>query len=345
MAWIADVCFFDVAYSPIQQRKRNRMTALEQFLPQIISVAGILWGVYVYRQSSKQTNAERRSKYLEDLLAKFTDNKIRRIVCAYDSPDGCEEVLRKAKVPNSEEALQLEQSLMDIAYLCYLKKKNEISKDEFCFFKNDIIAVLSIPAVQTYINEHICAEGDVQEENHFRYLISFMVENEIEGKARPGRGEVRSADEDGVAACGGNAGRGDGPIRESDFDMPTMIIKINRKYEALRNGSGNGTGEISDEAIYEAVRGSWRVNLENAKKYKVVLAVADGNVCGVYLVDKWENAKEEMRYQFTRRIDPAVEERERKRFMGRSVRDLFPRGASNPIRYYAGCGKGLADVE
>lgn len=311
----------------------------------ISSVFGILWGVYVYCRNSKQAQSERRSRYLQDLLTKFAGNKIRRIVCAYDSSDGIEELFKKADVPNSEEQLQVEQSLTDIAHLCYLREKNKISKDEFCFFNNDVTAVLSAPLVQKYIDEHICAEGNIGEENHFRYLKAFMKEREIESVSE--QIAACSADEDVGTACGDKPACKDAPIRESEFDMPTMIIKINRKYEGLKGTFHDVAGGIPDEEIYRAVRGTWRVNPENAKKYKVVLAVAESKVCGVYLVDKWEKstlANEEMRYQFTHRIDSVVEARERERFLGRSVKNLFPRGASNPIRYYAGNRDGQTDV-
>lgn len=311
----------------------------------ISTVFGVLWGVYVYCRNSKQALSERRSRYLEDLLTKFTGNKIRRFVCAYDSSDGIEELFRKAGVPNSEEQLQIEQSLTDIAHLCYLREKNAISKDEFCFFNNDVTAVLSAPLVQKYIDEHICAEGNIQDENHFRYLKTFMEEHEIE----PVQEQTAAcpANEDIGMTCGDKPKCIDAPIRESEFDMPTMIIKINRKYEGLKDKFRDAAGGIPDEEIYKAVKGRWRVNPENAKKYKVVLAVAESKVCGVYLADKWEKSaleNEGMRYQFTRRLDSVAETRERERFLGRSVKNLFPRGASNPIRYYASSKDGQTDV-
>lgn len=109
-----------------------------------------------------------------------------------------------------------------------------------------------------------------------------------------------------------------------------MIIKINKLYQEGMN----------DQEVYEKVRKSWRVRPENANKYEVVLAVASGIVRGVYLIDKWQPTSDpdcRERYEFVRKEDdPKTEKEERDCFLGKSVRSLFPQGASNPIRYYAG---------
>lgn len=308
---------------------------MTQFAVATGSVVGIV-SLLISLKSMIQGRKERRSEYLERLLKKFSENRVRELVCSFDSPDGASELFARMKEPGSEESRTIEEALTDIAHFCYLKQKKEITDNEFCFFRDPIEKVLSDPAVQRYIREDERTQGEEYiKGSRFRYLKEFIRENHLgaigvssEGscpKECVARVESRSAvaSELPSVVCQ--------EIRESDFNRPTMIIKINRFY---RHG-------MNDDEVFEKVRKAWRIRPENANKYEVVLAVASGIVRGVYLIDHWEPSPDPNdggRYMFFRKSDPIEEKAEATRFLGKSVKGLFPQGASNPIRYYGGQG-------
>ena len=116
-----------------------------------------------------------------------------------------------------------------------------------------------------------------------------------------------------------------------------MFIRINKRY---RN-------DMTPMEIYEATRGYWRLNIENAKEVDYVLSVYDGMVLEVYEVAEWfpalstymdrsgkpnpEDVKG--RYEFVGRI---ADDDIRKRYADKFVRDFFSYGEANPIKYVWG---------
>lgn len=112
-------------------------------------------------------------------------------------------------------------------------------------------------------------------------------------------------------------------ITANDFKEPTMIIKINRHY---REGMGA-------EALYNTTRQWWRISLERAQRMKYALAVVNGIVLEVYQIDHWEYGGEEHDKR-SRFFGQVAEERVRQRFVGKTVKALYPKGASTPTRYF-----------
>ena len=126
-------------------------------------------------------------------------------------------------------------------------------------------------------------------------------------------------------------------LNAEDIIHNIMFIRINKLY---RN-------DMSPLEIYEATRGYWRLKIENAKKVDYVLSVYDGMVLEVYEVLDWfpalstymdrpiknpiETVKE--RYEFVGKI---ADDDIRKRYVNKSVKDLFSFGNQNPIAYYWG---------
>lgn len=118
-----------------------------------------------------------------------------------------------------------------------------------------------------------------------------------------------------------------------DFDDNVMLIRINKLY---RN-------DMNAYELYEATRAYWRVNIEQAKKAKYVLAVYYGMVLEVYEVTEWFPAFSTMmyqrvtnpeelkhRYEFVGKVAP---EMIRKKYKDKSVAGIFTKGEQNPIRY------------
>lgn len=111
-------------------------------------------------------------------------------------------------------------------------------------------------------------------------------------------------------------------------DEPLILISVRRSFL------------LADKSIYDAVRGTWRINIDKAKKYQLVLAHNGGLVIGAFRPQKWLKAtkenfpwllSDEDRYGFegveaeaevlSRYVNKRVPEKHRRR------------GAANPVRY------------
>jgi hypothetical protein len=117
-----------------------------------------------------------------------------------------------------------------------------------------------------------------------------------------------------------------------DIDEPVVLIRPARLY---REG-------MSDEELYEATRGVWRVG-DRALGARYAFAVVHGEVVEVYEIESWQPAgtaaynfrrREEVvrpgRSEFSGRV---ADESMRRRYLGVSVADCFKKGNQNPIRY------------
>ena len=107
-----------------------------------------------------------------------------------------------------------------------------------------------------------------------------------------------------------------------------MIIKINQHSIDLKG------------SVYEAVRSSWKINLEKAKNYPVVLAVKYGIVVGVYNVDKdgWKRTEDGYRAYFDGEEAPLEI---KSLFFDKRIPEKY-RKRQNPISY---CDGNLTEVE
>ena len=120
-----------------------------------------------------------------------------------------------------------------------------------------------------------------------------------------------------------------------DFEDDVVLIKINKVY---RN-------DMSPHELYEATRGYWRVNIDNARKAKYAIAVYYGMILEVYKIIDWYPAFSTMmnrtidesdktllknRYEF---IGNIASEDVRKRYRNKSVSSVFEKGEQNPIKY------------
>jgi hypothetical protein len=116
------------------------------------------------------------------------------------------------------------------------------------------------------------------------------------------------------------------------IDEPAILIRISRSYRA----------SMSPRELYEATRGVWRVG---ARAHRAVLgmAVYRGVVVEVYEIAGWAPAGS-AHYESRPRSEVMLPGRSeftgkpaqqsiREKYIGKSVQDFFPRGASNPIRY------------
>ncbi len=123
-------------------------------------------------------------------------------------------------------------------------------------------------------------------------------------------------------------------LKEEDIEDNILLIRINKRY---RN-------DMTPQELYDSTRGYWRLNIENAKMVDYALSVYDGMVLEVYEIVQWlpalstfmnrpdkSNPKNiEGRYEFVGRI---ADDNVRKRYVDKSIKDFFPQGDSNPIKY------------
>lgn len=121
-----------------------------------------------------------------------------------------------------------------------------------------------------------------------------------------------------------------------DITENIMFIRINQLY---RN-------DMSDLELYDATRGYWKVNPENAKKMDYALAIYEGMVLEVYEIVAWfpalstftsrknldaEHLKN--RYEFVGRI---ADENIRKQYVDKSVENFYSKGDASPFKYIWG---------
>lgn len=133
-------------------------------------------------------------------------------------------------------------------------------------------------------------------------------------------------------------------LYEDDVDENVMIIRINRLYRH----------DLTEEELYNATRGYWKVTKKDADKLdKVdyVFSVYKGRILEVYKVAKWFDAgtvympkrrgedvepDEEFLSQRKEFVGTIAEERIRRKYVNKSVEDFFPNGAANPVKYIWG---------
>jgi len=110
-----------------------------------------------------------------------------------------------------------------------------------------------------------------------------------------------------------------------------LLIRVNQLF---RHG-------MSDDELYEATRGVWRVNPQRGGRARFAMAVFEGVVREVYEIERWLRAgttryvsrsdvRARGRWEFTGRRAP---QRIRNRYVDRSVRRYLPHGLQSPIVY------------
>ncbi len=131
-------------------------------------------------------------------------------------------------------------------------------------------------------------------------------------------------------------------LREEDIKHKILVIKINKLYR--RN--------MSDDELYDSVRGVWRASMNNAQSVEYVFGVYNSLIVAVYKPTRWYKCKEapEKRPRQDEILTPQTENRiffvdegfeqgyphdENETFyFGKSIAGLkLNQGAQNPITY------------
>ncbi len=120
------------------------------------------------------------------------------------------------------------------------------------------------------------------------------------------------------------------PLGRIDHEM--ILIKLNATYRAAEDDA---------MALYDATRGTWRVDRHRAARAEFAAAVFGGVIREIYSIAAWLPAESTQyadlrqnephdRWEFVGRIAAAGV---RDRYRWKSVAHLFPPGSQNPIRY------------
>jgi hypothetical protein len=122
------------------------------------------------------------------------------------------------------------------------------------------------------------------------------------------------------------------PVHQVTVTEPAVLIRIRKSYDP----------KMSSQALYEVTRGVWKVG-ERREQVEVALAVFDGIVREIFVVDLWhpagstnyetrprEDVEIEGRWEFSGSVAP---ENIRSKYLDHSVAHCFRRGSSNPILY------------
>lgn len=105
------------------------------------------------------------------------------------------------------------------------------------------------------------------------------------------------------------------------FKDSALLININKLY---RRG-------MSQNDIYEAVRKHWRINLNRARSIKLVCAVSQGIIRGVFYQNKWlVSGRGDLKCYFVGHI---ADKADVNKYLNKSVNKYWKKGAQYPIKY------------
>lgn len=106
-------------------------------------------------------------------------------------------------------------------------------------------------------------------------------------------------------------------------NLSAVCFKINKKWKK----------NMPENALYEAVRGSWRLNITRAAKAAYGMGIRDGVIRAVYKIDGWEvvSNRNPTRYRFT-----GNKARELDKYLGCTVLHLKAHDVRGPL-FYINC--------
>lgn len=108
---------------------------------------------------------------------------------------------------------------------------------------------------------------------------------------------------------------------DAEFKENAILININKLYRR----------EMSQNEVYEATRKHWKIDIEKARKIKLVCSVSQGIIRGVFYQDKWLISKRtDKRAYFVGRI---ANKKDVDRYLNKSVRGYWKKGSQYPIKY------------
>ena len=273
----------------------------------IIALFGLKKTISDWKNEKARTHADA----LDSLLQRIENNRIfQKLRLSNDGENAL------GAMDNDNDCNDFASLLQTYDYICYLREHNLITDDELIFFKSHLEKTLKDKSVIAYVQDNKANTLEL-----YHYLNDYITKNGFnlsivdEGASNVNEDPISPTVElEGVEE-----------ISEADFNEPTMVIKINRLYRE----------EMTDDELYEVTRQWWKIKKERAEKMKYALAVSDSIVRKAFSIDYWETDKDVGEdYDGRIRFVGKVSDKMQQRFVGKSVKSLFPKGASNPIRYF-----------
>lgn len=114
------------------------------------------------------------------------------------------------------------------------------------------------------------------------------------------------------------------------IDRPTVMFVISKTYHE----------GVSQERLYDATRGNWRMGAGSRAQAEIALGIADGVVRAAFEIDRWGRADESAapwtaKAEVNRWYFEGHGTEETNSWLGLSVRHLAPpKGAANPVRLF-----------
>lgn len=109
------------------------------------------------------------------------------------------------------------------------------------------------------------------------------------------------------------------------FTENAVLININKLYKRGMN----------QDEIYEATRKHWKIDIEKARKIKLVCAVSQGIIRGVFYQDKWLISKRADKRAYF--IGSIASKKDVDKYLNKSVRKYWKKGSQYPIKYINIC--------
>lgn len=114
------------------------------------------------------------------------------------------------------------------------------------------------------------------------------------------------------------------------INRPVVMFVISKTYSE----------GVSQERLYDATRGNWRIGAGSRAQAEIALGIADGVVRTAFEIDRWGGADESeapgtAKAEDNRWYFEGHETEETSSWLGKSVRHLAPpKGAANPVRLF-----------
>ena len=129
-------------------------------------------------------------------------------------------------------------------------------------------------------------------------------------------------------------------LKAEDFSGKVVLLNIVKNWE---NGMEDTNDAERSFSLYEASRGSWVMNYDEAQELDYAIPVHDGKIIEVYKVVKWCHENEVMRNPAY--VEPSKGERcdfvgrkadddIRSKYIGNTVREMYEWPKQNSVRIF-----------
>ena len=214
-------------------------------LASFVAVIGGWFTLKTWRRDKSRSQCE----FVTSLMDEMSKDGVQRILDLTATTGGTE-IFNSSKVSDNDEA-DLLSTIKFFSRICYMQDEKLISSREAKMFDGMMRSVAGDKNIQSFLGSFMYRNGWSMDNNPYSLFLQYVKECDDTFS-------INYEDEIEESDNGDNE-----MLKESDFDQPTIIIKINRLW---REG-------MTPDEIYEVTRGWWRVRLEKAEKAKLALSV------------------------------------------------------------------------